>query len=74
MPTLSDLIQHAADRLFMPWVLVLLMGGYSAIAGGVALSILMLPTITLTSEDAIRMVPAGTSGSSGRGVSGNLAT
>ena len=27
MPPLSDLIQRAADRLFMPWVLVLLMGG-----------------------------------------------
>ena len=27
MPLLSDLIQRAADRLFMPWVLVLLMGG-----------------------------------------------
>jgi AGCS family alanine or glycine:cation symporter len=27
MPNFSDLIQHAADRLFMPWVLVLLMGG-----------------------------------------------
>ena len=33
-------------------------GGYSAIAGAVALSILMLPTIMLTAEDAIRMVPA----------------
>ncbi|HEX7554662.1 MAG TPA: amino acid carrier protein [Geothrix sp.] len=27
MPNFSDLIQHAADRLFMPWVLLLLMGG-----------------------------------------------
>lgn len=26
MPNFSDLIQHAADRLFRPWVLVLLMG------------------------------------------------
>ena len=33
-------------------------GGFSAFAGAVALSILMLPTIILTSEDAIRMVPA----------------
>jgi phosphate transport system permease protein len=33
-------------------------GGYSAIAGAVALSILMLPTILLTAEDAIRMVPS----------------
>lgn len=36
---------------------VLLTGGFSALAGAVALSILMLPTITLTAEDAIRMVP-----------------
>lgn len=27
MPLLSDLIQRTADRLFMPWVLLLLMGG-----------------------------------------------
>jgi phosphate transport system permease protein len=38
--------------------IVLMTGGYSAIAGGVALSILMLPTIILTSESAIAMVPA----------------
>ena len=44
--------------VFAYGVLVLAMGGYSAIAGGVALSILMLPTVILTSEDAVRMVPA----------------
>lgn len=38
--------------------IVLATGGYSAIAGGIALSILMLPTIILTSESAIAMVPA----------------
>ncbi|MCG6553249.1 MAG: phosphate ABC transporter permease PstA [Candidatus Magnetominusculus sp. LBB02] len=43
--------------VFAYGALVLTMGGYSAIAGGVALSILMLPTIVLTSEEAIRMVP-----------------
>lgn len=37
---------------------VLVTGGFSAIAGAVAVSILMLPTITLTAEDAIRMVPS----------------
>jgi phosphate transport system permease protein len=37
---------------------VMATGGYSAIAGAVALSILMLPTILLTGEDAIRMVPS----------------
>jgi phosphate transport system permease protein len=43
--------------VFAYGALVLTMGGYSALAGGVALSILMLPTVMLTSEDAIRMVP-----------------
>jgi phosphate transport system permease protein len=38
--------------------IVLATGGYSAIAGGIALSILMLPTIILTSESAVAMVPA----------------
>src|SRR5262249_47043909 len=44
--------------VFAYGAIVLTTGGYSAIAGAVALSILMLPTIILTSEDAIRMVPA----------------
>jgi hypothetical protein len=44
--------------VFAYGVVVLLTGGFSAIAGGVAISILMLPTIMLTAEDAIRMVPA----------------
>ena len=43
--------------VFAYGAVVLLTGGYSAIAGGLALSILMLPTVTLTAEDAIRMVP-----------------
>ena len=34
------------------------LGGFSALAGGVALSLLMLPTVILTAEEAIRMVPA----------------
>ena len=38
--------------------IVLTTGGYSALAGSVALSILMLPTVILTSESAISMVPA----------------
>ncbi len=37
--------------------LVLAMGTYSAIAGGIALAVLMLPTIMLTAEQAVRMVP-----------------
>lgn len=39
-------------------VVVLLTGTFSAVAGGAALSLLMLPVILLTAEDAIRMVPA----------------
>jgi phosphate transport system permease protein len=37
---------------------VKLTGGFSPLAGGVALALLMLPTILLTAEEAIRMVPA----------------
>lgn len=44
--------------VFAYGAIVLLTGGFSALAGAVAVSILMLPTITLTAEDAIRMVPA----------------
>jgi phosphate transport system permease protein len=44
--------------VFAYGAVVLLTGGYSSLAGGVALSVLMLPTIVLTAEDAIRMVPA----------------
>ena len=44
--------------VFAYGAIVLTTGGYSAIAGAVALSILMLPTIILTAEDAIRMVPS----------------
>ena len=44
--------------VFAYGAVVLLTGGFSAFAGAVALSILMLPTIMLTAEDAIRMVPA----------------
>lgn len=44
--------------VFAYGAVVLTTGGFSALAGSVALSILMLPTIVLTSEEAIRMVPA----------------
>jgi phosphate transport system permease protein len=43
--------------VFAYGAIVLTMGGFSALAGAVALAVLMLPTIILTSEDAIRMVP-----------------
>lgn len=36
---------------------VLWMGSYSAIAGGVALGVLMLPTVVLTAEEAMKEVP-----------------
>ncbi|MBM9520853.1 phosphate ABC transporter permease PstA [Desulforhopalus vacuolatus] len=38
-------------------IMVITMGGYSAWAGGVALAVLMLPTILLTAEETIKMVP-----------------
>jgi phosphate transport system permease protein len=43
--------------VFIYALVVKTMGTFSALAGGVALSILMLPTVILTAEDAIRMVP-----------------
>lgn len=36
---------------------VMVTGTYSAIAGGIALSLLMIPTVMLTSEESIKMVP-----------------
>jgi phosphate transport system permease protein len=36
---------------------VLVMGTYSAWAGGIALSLLMIPIVMLTAEEAIKMVP-----------------
>lgn len=44
--------------VFVYSAVVLITGGFSAVAGGIALAILMLPTIVLTAEEAIRMVPA----------------
>jgi len=43
--------------LFAYSAVVLLTGQYSAPAGGIALAILMLPTVMLTAEQAIKMVP-----------------
>jgi phosphate transport system permease protein len=39
-------------------LVVLTTGTYSAPAGGVALALLMLPTVVLTAEEAMKMVPA----------------
>lgn len=44
--------------VFAYGAVVLVTGGFSAYAGGVALALLMLPTVLLTAEDAIRMVPS----------------
>jgi phosphate transport system permease protein len=44
--------------VFAYGAVVLVMGTFSAIAGGIALSLLMLPTVMLTAEEAIRMVPS----------------
>ncbi len=43
--------------VFAYGTVVLLMGHYSAWAGGIALSLLMIPVVTLTAEEAIKMVP-----------------
>jgi phosphate transport system permease protein len=44
--------------VFAYGAIVLVTGGFSAVAGAIAVAILMLPTILLTAEDAIRMAPA----------------
>ena len=43
--------------VFVYAAVVLTMGTYSAIAGGIALAVLMLPTVILTAEEAMKMVP-----------------
>jgi phosphate transport system permease protein len=43
--------------LFVYAVIVVPMGGFSAIAGGVALGILMVPTVARSSEEMLRLVP-----------------
>ena len=43
--------------LFVFTVLVLRTGNYSALAGGIALAVMMIPTITLSAEEMLRLVP-----------------
>ncbi len=43
--------------VFVYAAVVLTTGKYSAIAGGIALAVLMLPTVVLTAEEAMKMVP-----------------
>lgn len=44
--------------IFAYSVVVLKMGHFSAIAGSVALAVIMLPTVTRTTEELLRLVPA----------------
>jgi phosphate transport system permease protein len=46
--------------LFAYGIVVLFTGGFSAVAGGTALSVLMLPTIIRTSEEGLKSVPKAT--------------
>lgn len=65
---LGSVIRFTADTLtgvpsvvvglFVFGVIVLNTGGYSALAGAVALAILMIPVITRTTEEIIRLVPS----------------
>jgi phosphate transport system permease protein len=43
--------------VFVYAAVVLAMGSYSALAGGISLAVLMLPTVVLTAEEAMKMVP-----------------
>jgi phosphate transport system permease protein len=43
--------------VFVYAAVVLIMGRYSAVAGGLALALLMLPTVVLTAAEAMAMVP-----------------
>jgi phosphate transport system permease protein len=64
---LANIVRFAAKTLtgfpsilagvFAYAAVVLLTGGYSAPAGGIALSVLMVPTVILTAEEAMKMVP-----------------
>jgi phosphate transport system permease protein len=66
-PRLSWFVRLMADVLsgvpsiivgvFVYTLLVLTMKRFSALAGGVALAVLMLPTVTRTTEEMLRMVP-----------------
>lgn len=57
---LSDILSGVPSIVvgLLVYVLVVLpMGGFSALAGGIALAIIMLPTLTRTTEQMIRLVP-----------------
>jgi phosphate transport system permease protein len=50
-------IPSIAVGIFVYTCLVLTMHGFSALAGGIALAILMLPTVTRTTEELLKLVP-----------------
>ncbi|MGH8610491.1 MAG: phosphate ABC transporter permease PstA [Gammaproteobacteria bacterium] len=50
-------IPSVLTGVFAYAVVVLLTGNYSAYAGGIALAVLMLPTVVLTAEESMKMVP-----------------
>jgi phosphate transport system permease protein len=50
-------VPSIAVGIFVYSFLVLAMRGFSAVAGGLALAILMLPTVTRTTEELLKLVP-----------------
>ncbi|MGF1535590.1 MAG: phosphate ABC transporter permease PstA [Elainellaceae cyanobacterium] len=66
-PAVARLIRFAANVLsgvpsiiagiFAYGLVVLNTGGFSAIAGGIALSVLMVPVVVRTTDEALRLVP-----------------
>jgi phosphate transport system permease protein len=64
---LANLVRFVADvmngipsiviGIFVWATVVLAMGGFSAFAGGVALAIMLLPMVTRTTEEMLRLVP-----------------
>lgn len=50
-------IPSIVTGMFVYSLLVLTMGGFSALAGGVALGLIMIPTVTRSTEEMLKMVP-----------------
>jgi len=50
-------VPSIAVGIFVYTLVVLTMGHFSALAGGIALGVLMLPTVTRTTEEFLRLVP-----------------
>ncbi|MDO8473794.1 MAG: phosphate ABC transporter permease PstA [Dehalococcoidia bacterium] len=67
-PNLATAVRFIADVLFgIPSIvtgmfvyglLVVRMGGYSALSGGIALALIMIPIIARTAEESLKLVPA----------------